>query len=278
VLKILIPAFSSPALLDIQLRAIKAYLPAAEIWVVIDSKHHLSGSFRRKMRTKALEYTEHVILFPPIYHFMRRRIFPSSEIGQSRNPSMRHADVLQFAFEKMNAGGDFQLMILDEDLVPFRSWDPKLEFGQQMIGCYVGQERSNNDSMFTYPWPGFFYVDMSLSRSNELVSWDTFVNNEIRLDTGGAMLNWLDVNKDRMIQIETLNSNHWSVQETDIDFPKPIRAFLEVDSLPTGKNFAEIYAGSFIHLRGASNWFKQDSKLHQERLNYFCHSFDALLQ
>jgi hypothetical protein len=115
---------------------------------------------------------------------------------------MRHADVLQFAFQKMNAGGDFQLMILDEDLVPFRSWDPKLEIGEKMIGFYVGQERSNNGSIFTYPWPGFFYVDMSLSRSNELVSWDTFVNNEIRLDTGGAMLNWLNVKNDSNRNIE----------------------------------------------------------------------------
>lgn len=191
---------------------------------------------------------------------------------------MRHADVLQFAFEKMNAGGDYQLMILDEDLVPFRAWDPKVEFGEQIIGCYVAQERLNNGSPIIYPWPGLFYADLSLSKSNELVSWDIFVDAEVRLDTGGAMLNWLEANKDRMIQVETLNSNHWSVQEAKIDLPGPIRSFLEADSRPNGKNFAEIYAGSFIHLRGASNWFKQDSKLHGERLNYFCHSFDELLR
>jgi len=278
VLKILIPAFSSPALLEIQLRAIKAYLPAAEIWVVIDSKHQLSGAFRRKMRNKALEYTEHVIPFPLFYHFMRRRIFPKSKILQSRNPSMRHADVLQFSFEKMNDGNDFELMILDEDLLPFRFWDPKVEFGEGIIGCYVAQERSNLGSTFTYPWPGFFYVDMSKSKNNELISWDTYASDAVRLDTGGAMLNWLEINMDRMMRVKTLNSNHWSVQEVSIEFPNSIRDFLELDRIPSGKNFAEIYGESFIHLRGASNWFKQDSSVHAERLNKFCNSFDALLE
>lgn len=191
---------------------------------------------------------------------------------------MRHADVLQFSFEKMKGDHDFELMILDEDLLPFRLWDPKKVFGAGTIGCYVAQERSNQTSTFTYPWPGFFYVDMAKSKKNELISWDTFASDEVRLDTGGAMIHWLEINMGQMIRVETLNSNHWSVNDTEIEFPESISRFLELDRLPSGNNFAEIYAESFIHLRGSSNWFKQDPKLHTERLDSFCQSFDALLQ
>lgn len=63
VLKILIPAFSSPLLLETQLKAVKAYLPTAEIWVVIDAKPGILSANRRRMIMSARKHTPYVVEF-----------------------------------------------------------------------------------------------------------------------------------------------------------------------------------------------------------------------
>lgn len=91
------------------------------------------------------------------------------------------------------------------------------------------------------------------------------------------MNEWISVNSTGFIPIAGLHSNQWSVRNVLFDVPESVRAFLELDVLPSGNNFAELYSESFIHLRGSSNWFKHDPKAHASRLQSFCLSIEELL-
>ena len=277
VLKILIPAFSSPLLLETQLRAIKAYLPAAEIWVVIDTKPGIFDATREKMYDSAIKFTPFVLEFPELRHFFRRRLHPASRRQFSRSPSMRHADVLQYCFNEMNTAYDFELLVLDEDMIPFKPWSPQLLLGRDFFGLCVPQSRVSSGVSYEYPWPGLFYADLSRTTQNNLISWDTFHVGDIILDSGGNMKDWFAENSGGFVQIISHHSDHWSIRSVDIDIPPPIRAFLNLDVLSSGNNFSELYSDSFIHLRGSSNWFKHDAKSHFNRLKSFCLSFDELL-
>ena len=276
-LKILIPAFSSPLLLETQLQAVKAYLPTAEIWVVIDTKPGILSATRRRMIESAQQHTPYVVEFPEKLHLYRRRIHPHSKRLMSRSPSMRHADVLQYCFNKMNLNHNFELLILDEDLIPFKPWTPQGLLGGGKFGLYVPQTRFAGGLSLVYPWPGLFYADLSQTSQNEKISWDIFQLGDMTLDSGGNMNEWISVNSTGFTPIIGLHSNQWSVRNVLVDLPESIRVFLDLDVLPSGNNFAELYSESFIHLRGSSNWFRHDPKAHSSRLQSFCLSIQELL-
>ena len=277
VLKILIPAFSSPLLLETQLRAVKAYLPAAEIWVAIDTKPGIFNDNRNKMLDSAKKFTPFVVAFPELQHFSRKRIHPNSRLLFSRSPSTRHADVLQYCFNEMSAALDFELLVLDEDMIPFKPWSPSTLLGADYFGLCVPQSRAASGASYVYPWPGLFYVNLSKSSRNDLISWDTFHVGDLILDSGGSMKDWYAENLNGFVPIVGYHSDHWSVQSIDVSLPPSIRAFLESDILPSGNNFSELYSDSFIHLRGSSNWFKHDAGTHSSRLKTFCLRFEELL-
>jgi hypothetical protein len=276
VLNVLIPAFSSVDLLRVQLTAIRKFIPRANVWVCVDTNYSGFGLKRKRMKSVADNLADHVIPFPQVLHWNRRILFPNSKQIISRSPSLRHADVLQYSYQIISRDKGAQILILDEDLLPFKPWRLPANATDSKPIFIVPQSRSGGDLTYVYPWPGFFYADLARTNFNELISWDAPVLSDVRLDSGGSMHSWITKNLDGISVVKSNHSGQWSLETVHHKFPQEIVEFLEKDKLENGFQYSELYADTFIHLRGRSNWQRNNRKQHNQRIRNFCQSIEKI--
>ncbi|HBJ73412.1 MAG TPA: hypothetical protein DDY88_06865, partial [Actinobacteria bacterium] len=110
------------------------------------------------------------------------------------------------------------------------------------------------------------------------MSWDCATVDGIALDTGGAMTPWLQANVTAARQIAGLHSGKWNWASAEVQLPGSLHAFLEFDaSHNDGVQFAELFEGSFLHLRAGSNWEQAKRSTFQERMNLFTSGIKVLV-
>jgi len=168
------------------------------------------------------------------------------------------------------------LLILDSDMVPVRSFDPFEYLDGAAVG-FLPQSRQGATMEVIYPWPGIFLADLRAISSLKAMDWDCAVVDGVALDAGGAMATWLRDNAQSTRPIVGLHSGKWHWREDDSTLPDELHEFLDFDAeLNGGFQFAELFEGSFLHLRAGSNWDKSRRESFETRLNLFTQGIGRL--
>lgn len=274
-LQVLTAVAGGPSLLEAQLAAIRRFFPTqTKILVVDDSRrrsHYTnnqeSGSSRR-LHGVATAFDADYSRLPQYLHFRRQLLFSNPSRSMSTGPSLRTADSVQYGLSKLEllAG---QLVILDSDMIPIADFRPDDYFGQSAV-WFLPQARTGLTHEVVYPWPGIFMADLNRADTSIEMSWDCATVDGIALDTGGAMTSWLQANAASAHQITGLHSGKWNWSTADVQLPLSLRPFLDFDaSQNDGVQFAELFEGSFLHLRAGSNWEQAKRSTFQDRMNLF---------
>ena len=109
---------------------------------------------------------------------------PNSHHMYQNQPSIRHADSVNFMTKYMFENPDKYLM-LDADMFFVDTFDIS-EFDKYYF-CYINQERNVQNRIINYPWPNFFYININEIPNKELIDWSV----DYGLDAGGKCANWL---------------------------------------------------------------------------------------
>jgi hypothetical protein len=174
-------------------------------------------------------------------------------------PSTRHSQSLNFITSYMINNLDTYL-ILDSDMFFIDNFD--INDFKKYYFCYVNQFRIINNTRINYPWANFFYLDSLNIPYKELIDWSPCNG----LDTGGKNHVWLSkLDKDKIFEIEYLQSCTWNETNLPISINKNIKNFLENDLRnKNSKYFAEIFYNKIFHYRAGSNWMNDTYNLHNK--------------
>lgn len=281
---IVIATAGLPELLDVQIRAIRAYVSGRpQILVVDDSRRwpHYSNQGQWNTPSRIEQICElhgaQYCRVPQRVHVYRRLQFPNTHRTWGAGPSLRTADSLQFAWSKLRESPQTLIMILDSDMVPIQ----RISLEELLNGhsvAYLPQSRSSAKGEVTYPWPGFFIVNTHLSHDWQGMVWDCASANGVSLDTGGALWEWLQVHQATSRRVKGLHSDHWEWRQDAPWLDRSLWPFLEYDARSNGgKQFCELFEGSLLHLRAGSNWMRQEPHKFTQRSELFISSLRELL-
>jgi hypothetical protein len=182
---------------------------------------------------------------------------PNSHHMYQNQPSIRHADSVNFMTKYMFENPDKYLM-LDADMFFVDTFDIS-EFDKYYF-CYINQERNVQNRIINYPWPNLFYININEIPNKELIDWSV----DYGLDAGGKCANWLSrLNTEKVLKINHLYSCGWNEASLPEPVNKHIKTFLDNDVRnQNNKYFAELYHKKILHYRGGSNWMAQSFMVH----------------
>ena len=196
---------------------------------------------------------------------------PNSHHAHSREPSVRHSQSVNFITKYMLSNPDTYLM-LDCDMFFVETFHCK-EF-ENYYFCYINQTRQIQHQEIAYPWPNFFYIDITRIPNSHLLDWSV----EPGLDAGGKCREWVaTLDQTKVLKIKHLCSCGWDITQLPANIDKNLTLFLDTDSRNVnGKYFAEIYHDKILHYRAASNWMNQSAVLHKYLIEMLKMALDSM--
>ncbi len=283
-LHVLLTVTGAPELLRVQLRAIARFLPAGTgVTVVDDSRrraHFSNGGeprLARRLRALAAEAGARYVRFPQHRHFHRRSLFGGSAWGVSRDASLRTADAIQFGLTELALQPEDSLALLDADLVPIGPFQPAAYFARAPAWL-LPQSRETPLGVVRYPWNGLFLSRAALIVGARDFRWDCDTVAGVRLDTGGAARHWLARNAPATGALTGLHSGQWLWSTDAPQLPAALHEFLAFDAAANaGRQFAELFEGTFLHLRAGGNWLAEKRQVFAARLSRFTQGLERLL-
>jgi hypothetical protein len=212
---VVVASVGLPQLLDLQLRAIQAFLsPSAHVVVADDSRRrphytnqgvwNMPKLLERVCEENGAEYRR----VPQLRHLARRQQFPATTHPWGAGPSLRTADSLQFAWSNLGTTSQSALVVLDSDMIPIKPASATSFLAGAGI-AFLPQSRPTSQGPVEYPWPGILVVDRSSVPDWTTMSWDCATVGGVALDTGGALWPWLRTHRRNARSITGLHSNSW---------------------------------------------------------------------
>ena len=286
-LQVLTAVAGGPNLLEAQLSAINKFFPAsAKVLVVDDSRrrrHYSNNRVRgtaKRLREVADRYGAQYVRFPQYQHFMRNRLYQSPNPSPKfiSYPSLRHADSLQYGLSVLGRGGEIQqLMILDSDMIPITYFKPENYFAEAAV-WFAPMESFGHNGKIVYPMPVIFFADLAKAKSTAPMNWDYSLVDGVTLDTGGEMRPWMESNAHQSKKITGLYGNRWKWNKDSELISLCLEEFLTFDATHNNEmQFCDFFLGTFIHLRGGSNWDPARRDVLQERINLFTDGIKNLI-
>lgn len=195
-----------------------------------------------------------------------------------QNASKRHVDSLNILLQYQKSNPD-KYLIIDSDMFLIRDFDITKYF--QYEAAVVIQDKIVNNQHIYYPWPGYFYIDMTKTSGIELMDYSLCPGG----DTGVLMYKWL-----MNIIGDSVNIKHNSdMVINNVYFPKNLIAGKwDITDLPSelcsntilmtflnndmrredNRMFCELYDGAFFHYRSACNWRGEGLAMHKQNIKY----------
>lgn len=278
---LLIAVAGSPELLDVQLRAIRTFMPHdLHITVIDDSRQrrHASndhaGDVTGRLHAVATHSGARYLRFPQWLHFARWRLYPGRTRRWSPNASPRTADALQFGLHGL-PDDVTRLAILDSDMIPIRRIELDATLADSAVWI-LPQERTGPRGPIVYPWPGIFFCDLARTAPISRMNWDCTEADGVALDTGGAMRSWLG--SQPFTEVTGLHSGRWRWRTDAPSLPTALHAFLDIDAEQNGgTQYCELFLDSLLHMRAGSNWNGMDPTRFERRRSAFIDGIRQLI-
>ena len=272
-IRVLVTACTSGPLLVAQGRALERHMACAyELVVVNDAKDepHFSNMWQAgkaaEIAAAASEVGARHVRFPQEWHTDRRRVFPDepAEWADVENANTRCADAVQYGVDLLLGESDEPFLILDADMVPFKTFDPS--FLLETLPVWgVPQTRSG----VVYLWNGLILVDPEQANAMSLFNLDCVRNDAMELDVGGMLYPFVAANKDRIGSF-AITSAEAHVEGIVSFLPEDLFSFFCWDVIAQGEyRLSETYGEWFAHLGGGGNWEVRDQGEALERVRRF---------
>ena len=272
-IRVLVTALTSPELLKAQARALHRHLADPYQLVVVndacEAKHFSNfdqEGMPERIEQAAREVGARHLRFPQRLHRQRELIFPNepAEWRAYENANTRCADAVQYGVDLLLAESDWPLLILDADMVPYRSVNVGgLLESFPMWG--VPQQRES----IRYLWNGILLVDPRHCAAMDLFNVDCGHLGGVPVDVGGLLYRFVEANEGRIGSFRARSARQWAVDGMAM-LPDTLLEFFRWDAeAQDGFRISETYAGMFAHLGGGGNWEIRPADLAQERLRRF---------
>jgi hypothetical protein len=172
---------------------------------------------------------------------------------------------------------NFMLMYMLENPGKYLSIDSDMflisEFNVNQLDNYnvaiVPQFRGHIE----YFWNGIFYFDTIIMKNKQFLKWNNGFYEGENTDVGGAMYQWLRLEKQRNLNLENstiykikhLPSLTWNSDSLPENVSKKVLNFCDTDCRnEKGQYFTEIYDTRWLHYRAGGNWRGEGLKVHMD--------------
>ncbi len=199
---------------------------------------------------------------------------PNSHHSSVQNASNRHVDSLNFMLEYQKQKPD-KYLIIDSDIFIIDTFDITKYFQYEAVA--VLQTKFVNGCNIYYPWPGFFYIDMTKTKNIELMDYSLCPGG----DTGALMYKWFMniignnpiLNNDKGTVInnvyfpKNMTAGQWELKDMpeNLKTNTSLNKILNIDIRRENNHiFSEIYDNAFFHYRSGCNWRGEGIALHMK--------------
>ncbi len=273
-IRVLVTACTSGPLLEAQGAALARHMACEyELTVVNDAKDepHFSNMWQTGKSAEIEQACEAVgarhVRFPQEWHTDRRRVFPDepAESAGIENANTRCADAVQYGVNLLLGESHDPLLILDADMVPYRTFDPF-----QLFEIHPVWGVPQNRGGIIYLWNGLLLVNPREARGMGLFNLDCAHVDGTPLDVGGMLYLFLKANQGDFGSVGIRAARVHAVSDNG-RLPDSLREFFRWDTEVQRDHYraSETYGEWFAHLGGGGNWEVREQEDAVERVRRF---------